>query len=230
MSNPFEDPRKRDLRERAAVAIEGSGHALVDPPTPVALPAGSDLKGEILGDIQSRDSKDALHVYFVRTNATKPIPGWIQKLAQASHQIAGLRVHVVVEEVSSVLEKSCKSCGAGLLLVRATYELEVIVDPDDFSPAAVEAAFKERASALRSQLLTSRDWYLNAARDQFAKVAEATDGMPDHVADQWIARAENRGEILRDWADRLGAMLDEAEANRDPTQLEAIKHLIDEGP
>ena len=115
MSKTFEDPRKTDLRERVTIAVEASGFQLLDEPALIAAPESAGLKGGILGDVQGLDADGVRHAFYVRLAWDKPVPEWIANLASLSHSLGDVQVHVVVEQISTNLERSCRACGAGLL-------------------------------------------------------------------------------------------------------------------
>jgi hypothetical protein len=232
MRAPFEDPRKADLRKRAMVALEASGHQIIDDPAPILLPPEIGLKGAIAGDIRTSDSDGVVYAHYVRTEASRPLPQWLANLATASHQLPNIRVFVIVQESTLVVEQSCRACGAGLLVVvdDSDYRLDMRVDPAEFSPEATRDKIHNQISAVRRRLETRLDLEMAAAKSRYTETTAAVIGMPADTAEIYLARAEGRATEVRAWADDLSVRLDAVTTSGDSSQLDSIARLVDRGP
>lgn len=230
MSRPYEDPAKSDLAGKLRTALDAAGYEVVDP-VPVELPDGTGIEGQIIGDVQSIDSDGRRNVYYVRTDGRRPIPQWIARLAMAARTRGDVVVHVVVEETTTILEQSCRACGAGLLRIRveAEYELELAVDPEEYDPAAVTTGRLARISALRRRLITKLDLNQEAAKRDFINVRSGTYGMPEIKRDEYLDTAEAVTERWREWGDRCSTRLDELVVNGTEAELDAIEREIEAG-
>jgi len=214
------------------VALEASGHLVEPDPEPIEFPGNVEAFGGITGDIRTTDSGGIRHAYFVRVDGTRAIPGWLVTFARASHDIEDLKVLVIVDEPSSVLEASCRSAGAGLLALRETgeYMLDVVVSPDEYDRDRISREFTERVTGLRRQLENRQDLELEAARGRYRDTQDAVEGMPLDRAEEYLARVEGEPEAVRQWAETISGRLDEAMASGDAAGLDVVATLIHRGP
>jgi hypothetical protein len=231
---PFEEPVKVEMRAGCEVAIDQAGFELIDPPHAIGVPpelaSRLALQGRLKGDLQSADGAGSRTCYYLRPRAEDALPEWLAKLAVAAHSIPGVSLYVVVSEASPTFEKSCKTAGAGLLILTEDQEFKVILDFDSTLPEPLDDELKEGITAARRDLEAKRDLNLKELQGRFEKVGELTHGMAPVVADPYISGVERLYKIWAEWSDRLSAQLDAVLADRDVRALERIKEDIVRGP
>jgi hypothetical protein len=227
---PFEDPRKQDLEGRVRIALDAAGYSVADDIVAIELPLEAGLRGKLRGDIQTIGERSR-SAFFVRPDSTKAVPQWIANLARAAHDVDDTRVYIVVEEVTGLIEQSCKACGAGLLVLKSTdeYELEMVVRPEDYEPADEDASFRAEIRSLRRRLESKLKLNLEAATSDFLKVRELTVEVAAEIREEYLSAVEDSDARWREWGDRISARLDEALSTKDRAELEAIGRLIERG-
>ncbi|MDQ6877153.1 MAG: hypothetical protein M3082_05545 [Candidatus Dormibacteraeota bacterium] len=229
MPSPFEDPRKSEMREHFKIALDGAGYEVVDDPVPVPFPEESGLKGAILGDLQSLDGEQIRFAYFLRLDPGKPVPQWLANMARFASDHGDIRVYVVVTEVTSTIERTCRACGAGLLLLTVEHGIDEIVTFGAIDPAKRKTDFEKRVKDIRRRLDTKLDLNLKNLEANFNRVSELTQGMPPNIRDEYIEDVESSGRRWRDWADEISVRLDAVNASQDENELATIDRLIKEG-
>ncbi|MCZ7589943.1 MAG: hypothetical protein M5U27_14015 [Gaiella sp.] len=230
MADPFEEPAKTEMRASCEIAIDQAGHERVEKPLTVDLPTGSSLRGRLKGDLQSLDGEGSRYCYYLRPRAGDALPEWLANLAMAAHELADIKVYVVVNEATPLFERSCKAAGAGLLLINDDNEFERVLDFDTTLPEMLEADLKSKIDGARRALEAKLDLNRNDLRGRFERVGELTRGMDPAVADKYQENVERQYKIWTEWGDRTSARLDAALAARDLHDLEVIAQVIDEGP
>jgi hypothetical protein len=228
--HPFEDPRKTELRERVSAAIDAAGYELIEP-RPIKLPPELQLKGAIIGDIQSIDGDQVVHAFYVRTEWNRAVPQWLANLSLAAHKMRGVKVYIVVEQVSSTIERTCRASGTGLLRIGGThpYALEQIVNPDEYSAETQTEIHREEVRKLRRLLEGKLTMNLRAVGDNYAKVQELTQGMTPDRRDFYISTVEDTDKRWREWGVRISERLDELSGTPDEEELRATAREIERG-
>jgi hypothetical protein len=216
-----------EMRERSVIAIDAAGYEHVA--SPVAYKLSADLTGAIKGDLQSLDGEQVRQAYYLRPDGTKPIPQWLGNIARAARELDDLRVFVVVTEVSSVLEKSCRASGMGLLRLTEEDTFELVMDPGEIDAEVVAAAVMEKIRVLRRRMETKLNLKKKALESNYARVDELTTGMDPKVRDQYIEKVEQAAGRWDSWGARISEMLDEAASTGSEGLIEAAQHLIEEG-
>jgi hypothetical protein len=234
MSVPFEEPAKVEMRAGCEVAIDQAGFELIHPPVPIDVPedlsARLGLQGRLKGDLQSADGEGRRLCYYLRPRAEDALPEWLAKFATAAHSISGVKLYVVVPTASPAFERSCKTAGAGLLVLTEDREFNILLDFDTTLPEALDAELKEAIAATRRDLERKRDLKLRELQGRFEKVGELTQGMSPEVSDPYVAGVERVYKIWVAWSDGLSARLDLVLAERDLGALGAIRDEIEDGP
>ena len=226
MPEPFEDPRKTDMRGRCEVAIDAAGYELVAAPVARQVPG---LNGAIRGDLQSLDGEDVRCAYYLRPEGDKPVPQWIVTLAEAARDLGDLRLFVVVTRVSEVLEKSCRAAGVGLLHLTQEDTFDLVVDPDEIDPAALQEQLRARVEDARRRLELKLNLNKSALEENYSRVNDLTTGMPQKTRDDYIEKVEEAINRWEGWSQRISEMLDEARSTSNEQLLEAAENLIEEG-
>ena len=229
MPKPFEDPRKSEMREQFKIALDGAGHEIVDEPVPVPYPAAAGLKGAILGDIQSLDGEQVRYAYFLRLNASKPVPQWLANMARIALEKDLVRVYVVVTEATTIVEKTCRACGAGLICLTVENVAQEVVKFGDVDSVKRKVEFEKRVKDARRRLDTKLDLNLKYLENNFSKVSELTQGMPADLRDKYIEDVENAERRWRDWADDISVRIDAVLASQDENEMATVERLIKEG-
>jgi hypothetical protein len=187
------------------------------------------LTGAITGDLQSLDGEQVRHAYYLRPDGTKPIPQWLANIARAALELDDLEVFVVVTEVSSVLEKSCRACGMGLLRLTEEATFELVLKPGEMDAEVVAAAVMEKIRDLRRRMENKLKLKKGALDSNYARVDELTMGMDPNVRDQYIEKFEQAVGRWEHWGARISEMLDEAASTGSEGLIEAAGQLIEEG-
>ncbi len=229
MPTPFEDPRKKELRDLVSVAIDAAGYDLIDPPEKIDYPPGAELQGRLQGDLQSMDAEGRRLVYYLRPGFERPLPQWLVNIVRVSRNMDGIAVYIVAGGMSDTLKKSCRLVGAGLLTVDAEGQFEKHLDIGELDEAAAKEECRKRVKDLRRQMENKRNLNLDSVDQRFAKVDELTAGMPSEMRDEYITGIEHVGIRWREWSDRLSVRLDELAGSCDDDDFRVVERLIQEG-
>ncbi len=230
MPHPFEEPRKRDLRERAAIALDAAGYEVAEQIEPIDPPPELALQGKILGDLQARDQEDARYVVFVRTDPRRPVPQWIANSARAAHRLEAVYVYVIAEESTPALEQSARACGAGLLILPNPGTLTEVIDPRVVDPAIENQALAARAKRLRRRLETKLELLQASSEEDFAQVGQITAPMPQDVGGGYLSTVEEEAVRFREWGEEMSLELDRVAADPSPSALGEVERAIELGP
>lgn len=219
------------MRERVKIALEASGLLPLDEPERIMPLESARLKGGIIGDVQALDSEGVVHAFYLRMTGDKAVPQWIANLATAAHSMEKVRVHIVVEQSSAILERSCRAAGAGLLelVTEGDYQLRKIVDGNAYSPEARAAEFALKVKALRRRLETKMDSQVKILTDKYGKLSEDTQGMSQARQERYVESVEGDIQRWRDWGERLSLLLDEATATLDENVLATVTRELEQG-
>jgi hypothetical protein len=226
----YEEPAKKDLRELCSVAIDAAGFDLIDPPEPIDLPAGSDIRGKLQGDLQSVDSNGIRTVYYVRPRSGSTLPTWLGKLAMASHDIDNVEFYTVVKDFSPSFQSSCEDFGSGLLRVGEDGELERLLDYAETEPASIGAAIATRVRKLRRQMESRLELERPILEENYRSVVMITASMPTEKVDEYRAVVEAKYTALDNWGDTISTRLDSALTGATELDLQALEQDIMDGP
>jgi hypothetical protein len=230
MTAPFEDPAKTEMRARCEIAIDQSGYDLVDTPSAVELPVNVVLSGRLKGDLQSLDGDGARYCYYLRPGAGDTLPKWLANLAGAAHQLAAVKLYVVVDHASPGFEKACKAAGAGLVVINEANEFVHILDFASTLPEAIDKAFEDRVNELRRKLEAKFDLNQTTLKARFEQIGDLTRGMDDELADKYSDSVERQYGIWTAWSEAMSSRLDSAYAAREVGALDDIESEIATGP
>lgn len=227
MGEPFEDPRKSELRSRCEVAIDAAGYELVS--NLASFRFLGDLQGAIKGDLQSIDGESIRYVYYLRPSGKKALPQWLISAAQSAREYPEIRLFVVAGDIGDALEKSCKTQGMGLLKITEDNAFEVVVNPLELEEKERAAEFAERVTAARREMERKLTLKTRALTDDYGTVATLTEGMPGKTRDQYIEDVEHVVARWEDWGRDVSEKLDAASAFGSEPSLEAALVLIEAG-
>jgi len=227
VSEPFEDPRKTELRERCKIAIDAAGHGLVA--QPLTFRAGEGLQGGIKGDVQSLDGDEERYSYYLRLDPGRAVPQWLVNLARVARAGQDVTLFLVTGARHAVLERSCRSGQVGLLLLTEENTFEMLVDPTEADADVVAAEIATKARDARRRMETKLRLNTGSIEDNYARVNDLTVGMTSTVRDRYIEGVEASASAWDEWGQRVSAMLDEAAANGDEALLGSAEQLIEEG-
>jgi hypothetical protein len=227
MPEPFEDPRKTDMRARSEIAVDASGHELVNKPVSFAI--GGDLKGAIKGDLQSLDGNEVRYVYYLRPEVKRPVPQWLVNLAAAAREQDHLKLYAVVTVVTEAFEKSCRAGRVALLRLTDENTFEMIVDADELDSAEIAAQLKAEIRTLRRRMEKKLALNQGSIESSYSKVNELTRGMEADARDNYINAVERAANRWDDWGARISSMLDEAAGTGDEGLIKTAERLIEEG-
>jgi hypothetical protein len=222
---PFEDPRKTDMRGRCEIAIDAAGHELATSLSTYPLPEG--LTGVIKGDLQSVDGEDVRHIYYLRPIANKAVPQWLVTTAAAARGRDDVRVLLVVEDIGAVLESSCENRGVGLLRLTEDNAFEMVVDPDDFEPEAIEEEMTTRIREARRRMEQKLDLKKSGLEKDYGRVDEITSGMPGKTREVYIESVEQALTRWDEWGVEISQKLDEAGSTLDLAIVEEAERMIE---
>ena len=230
MAEDFEDPRKAELRARAATAADAAGYA-VDPERPVIphLPA-SGLRGGIRADVVATGAASVRALYFIRVDGEKPLPQWLANHVRESFEMERIEVYVVVEAVGSQLRATCDAAGAGLLALREddTFDLELPYKAPDLDTN--RRRLQARIRRLRSRLDTKLQLNQSRLQTAFQESSAVTSTMDGKRRDVYLDDIEDALVSWRDWSEDLSVRLDAAAASESPTEIDEIERAINSGP
>jgi len=229
MVAPYEDPRKSSMRTLLSVALDIAGIEEVEP-EPIPVPDDVSSFGKILGDAHSVADGDVRTIYILRPDPSKPLPGWAVQFARAAHQIDNLRIVVVVDHMTVVIEKTCRAAGVGLLLLDESATLTIYIDPEDIDPAQIEKDCLDQVRDLRRRLDKKVGLIEAETAKRFADTTELTSNMSDEMQKQYIGYIEAEAERADDWARGISELLDKAETECVPGELEDVSEALLNGP
>ncbi|CAN5517116.1 hypothetical protein BH20CHL6_BH20CHL6_07960 [soil metagenome] len=231
MAREFEDPRKSDLRARTTLALRSSGHDVMEEPRAIPLPEGHGLRGAILGDVQALDPASVRCAYYLRPEWDRALPQWVANLALAAQEMDGVRVCIVVDNVSAIMERTARAAGASLLRLTGDdlFQLETIVDAAEYETDRRLQRHRDKVRKLRRALEEKLDAHVTEARESYPKFKELTKDMPPARREQYVAAVDDLVTKAREWGERLSGRLDEVAASGDDNDLQAIRQAIDEG-
>lgn len=218
------------MRARCEIAIDQTGHELSATVVKVELAAGSEILGGLRGDLQSLDGEGIRYCYYLRPGSDEVLPKWLSNLARASHHLRGVKLYIVVYELITSFERSCKAAGAGLLVLTEDNVFDHQLDFDTTLPEELEGTFKARLDGLRRAMESKLALNLDRLQDRFNQIGDLTREMPDDVAEKYRQRVEREHRLWSAWGDDLSGLLDAAATNRSAADLDAIEEFIEEGP
>jgi hypothetical protein len=227
MAEPFEDPRKAELRARCEVAIDASGYELVS--NLASFPFTGTLQGKIKGDLQSIDGESIRYIYYLRPSGNKPLPQWLISAAQSSREYPEIRLFVVAGNIGDSLEKSCETQGMGLLKVTDDNTFEMIINPADLEEEQRAAEFDGRITEARREMERKLQLKTKALTEDYGTVAVLTEGMPAKTRDQYIEDVEQVVARWEEWGREISEKLDAAAAFGSEAALSVALELIDAG-
>jgi hypothetical protein len=143
----------------------------------------------------------------------------------------GIKVHVIVDEVSSIMERTCRAAGSGLLRLDTTdpYRLDQIVSPDEYSAIAQAHAYRDKVKELRRRLERKLDMNLGTVNENYANVQTLTQGWSPQRRDHYISSVEEADTRWREWGDRMSTKLDELGSGGSEEALRLIEVEIERG-
>jgi hypothetical protein len=230
MADPFEEPAKTEMRAGCEIAIDQAGHELVTKLVRIEIAGSSQIQGRLKGDLQSLDGEGVRYVYYLRPRASDTLPEWLANLATAAHEVADVKLYVVVDEASPTFERACKAAGAGLLVLTEDREFQIVLDFNETLPEVLEEAFRGRIEEARRNLESKVDLHQTDLKARFEQIGQLTRGMAGEVADRYSESVERQYGIWTEWGDRMSAALDASLAERSNTRLAETETQIDAGP
>lgn len=183
--------------------------------------------GVIKGDLQSLDGEDVRHIYYLRPIGNKAVPQWLVATAAAARERDDIKVLLVVEEVGAVLESSCENRGVGLLRLTEDNAFEMIVDPDDFEPEAIEEAMADRIRDARRRMEQKLDFKKSSIEKDYGRVDEITSGMPGKTRDVYIESVEQALTKWEEWGVEISQKLDEAGSTLDMALVKEAERMVE---
>lgn len=230
MTEDFEDPRKAELRRRAAAAADAAGYA-VDAGRPVIpYPSGMKLQGGLRPDVLAISADDVQTLLYVRVDGDKPVPQWLANHVAAAIGLKRTELYVVTEAPGDQLRATCVALGAGLLTLRAddTFDKELDFAPPDESVA--RKAFQRRLAAVRTRLDTKLRLNQASLENAFEESSAVTATMKASKRDKYLSTIEDGLVAWRTWAEELSERLDALAATLDDAALDRIESEIVAGP
>ncbi len=225
---PYEVPSKTEMRFRCEVAIDQAGHQLEAKPQAISLP-GSDIKGRVRGDLQSRDDTGDLYCYYIRSVAEDAIPQWLADYGRHVRKVPNTRLYVVYEAASADLEQSCKVAGIGLVVLTDDNRFEYIVNFDDVLPEELEEEVREQIRSVRRKFESKLDTHRKSLDSRISQVAEITANMPEEMSSNFLSNLEAEGRKLEDWSVEISRELDSLSASFDHEELSRVLDRIEAG-
>lgn len=223
MADALEDPRKAEFREQLSAALDSAGFDVDDDRNPVPYPAGTGLKGPgIKPDVLCTDSTGKTHLYFLRLDASKPLPGWLINNVTASYKMVDVEIHVAVTNEATQIRASCSAVGAGLVKVHADNTIETLLN---YAPPPQTNVHDQRLAEVkeaRRRLEKKVELNLGQLQKRFDDIASVTAGMPTKMKDKYRAGIEEESLSWQEWLADMSERLDASSTNDDPTVLKAL--------
>jgi len=229
MSGEFEDPRKTDLRQRCADAVDAAGYTVDAERTPIPYPTDSNFEGSIKADVSSTGTNGNRVLYFVRVDGGKPLPGWLSNIVVATFSMQDVEVYAVTESVGDRLRKTCTTVGCGLLCLNSSNDLELEVEYKEPDRGSAVKAFEKRLREVRRQLDTKVNANLQALQEQYSERKQLTEGMKESKRSKYLDTIESTMVRWREWGDELSSELDALAGDLDDDALADIKERIQNG-
>ena len=222
----FEDPRLTELRPIILQALELAGHTIVQERQPVDLPT---LSSALVGHIQSRDSNNQLHSYFVRPASASPaIPEWISATVRASHALdEPVPVHVVVERAGADALSDAQACGAGLLLIEDG-GLEQLLEFSAPAGAITGAEFRHDCEVVRREIVSRAAIEKHRAQTAYFKASNVAQNAGPASAQRLADLLHDHAEWVH-WEGEMKAELEVVESAGDPIALGAFRQRVGVG-
>jgi hypothetical protein len=215
------------LRQRAEIGLDMAGLEIVETER-IPLPQATGLKGAVLGDIHTRTGDGTLNVYYMRPEPNRAVPRWLGNVARAGRELS-VMVYVVTTQLSSTMEESCRAEGAGLLIIGPDNVLDLIVDPTEIDPQVIKKEFDAKLKDMRHRLERRVSMNVDALKERFERVDQATSGMLPEARDHYIQQINNAIDLWESWGDTLNALLDEAATDAGMEALEVLEEQVKAG-
>jgi hypothetical protein len=227
VAEALEDPRKIEFRDQLSAALDSAGFGVDDARTPVPYPAGTGLKGPgIKPDVLCVDSTGKRHLYFLRLDTSKPLPGWLINNVTASYEMTDVEVHVAVTDEAVQIRTSCSAVGVGLVKVNDDNTIEVLLN---YAPPAQTNAHDQVLAAVkdaRRRLEKKVELNLGQLQKRFDDIASVTAGMPTQMKDKYRSGIEEESLSWQEWLADMSERLDASSTTDDPTVVKGLEAEI----
>jgi hypothetical protein len=223
----FEDPSKTSLRERLGAALDSAGFDVDESRSPMPYPAGTTLPGPgIRADVSCTDSGGTKHLYFVRLNASKPLPGWLSTNVRLAFDLTGVEAHVAVTDNSAQIRAECAGLGVGLVLVKTDGSLERVLPYAPPDQTAATKQFQSEVKDARRRLETKVEMHLSRLQRNFDQIMTETAGMPDGIQAKYRMNVEKQAVGWEEWLTEISERLDAVGVSEDSAALADIRAEI----
>jgi hypothetical protein len=220
VADALEDPRKAEFREQLSIALDSAGFDVDDARMPVPYSAGTGLKGPgIKPDVLCADSTGKRHLYFLRLDPSRPLPGWLINNVTASYGIVDVEVHVAVTNETAQMRASCSSVGVGLVKVNEDNTIETVLN---YAPPAQPNVHDQQLAAVkeaRRRLEKKVELNLGQLQKRFDDIASVTAGMPTQMKDKYRSGIESESLSWQEWLADMSERLDALSITDDQTAL-----------
>jgi hypothetical protein len=229
VTSEFEDPRKTELRQRCADAVDAAGYTVDQSRSAIAYPPASGLKGSIKPDVSCVNGSGRRIVYFVRVDGEKALPQWLTNIVTASFAMNDLSVYVVTEAIGDALRSTCEAVGCGLLRLSASNELDLELEYTEPDRTKAAKGYARRVRQVRRKLDTKLNANLTALQDQFSERHQVTEGMDEATRAGYLSSIETMMVRWREWGDDLSGRLDGLAGTTDEDALAEIEEHVEKG-
>jgi hypothetical protein len=224
VADQLEDPRKTHVREQLAAALDSAGFDVDESRSPVPYPNGTTLTGPgIKADVSCADSEGTRHLYFVRLDGSKPLPGWLINNASVASEMDGVDLHVAVTADCDELRASCIAFGVGLVRLRNDNTVETLLEYAPPSEVATQRQHLARVKDVRRRLETKVELRLGELQTRFDQIGEVTAGMPKAMRVKYRARIEEESVDWQEWLSHVSEELDAVSASGDAARLTELE-------
>lgn len=223
MAEALEDPRKTEFRDQLSAALDSAGFDVDDARTPIPYLAGTGLKGPgIKSDVLCVDSTGKRHLYFLRLDASKPLPGWLINNITASYEMTDVEVHVAVIDETVQIRASCGAVGVGLVKVNDDNTIEALLNYAPPSQTSVHDQLLTAVKDARRRLEKKVELNLGQLQKRFDDIASVTAGMPTQMKDKYRSGIEEESLSWQEWLADMSERLDASSTTDDLTVLENL--------
>jgi len=228
VTDSLEDPRKAELREQLSAALDSAGFDVDDTRAPIPYQAGTELKGPgIKPDVLCVDSSGVRHLYFLRLDASKPLPGWLINNVTASYAITNVEMHVAVTHDSAEIRASCGAVGVGLVKVNEDNTIETVLTYAPPSQTATKKELMTEIKAARRRLENKVELNVGRLQVSFDEITSVTVGMPNVLKDKYRSGIEAESLAWQEWLAEMSERLDAVGTSENASDLtDAIAQIV----
>lgn len=223
---PFEDDAKASLRGRCTQAIESAAYTVQKDLIDIVVPSDLNINGVLRGDIQATTTGGCLHVYMLRPDPSKTLPGWAQNYAPALSRLDDIEIYIVVPDTHRVIEQSCRSLGYGLLSLNADNTFRGIIE---FTREAYERNQQElldEVRVLRRRLEFQSEKGRTIIRERIIESRNLAANLNEQQRQEFLEFVDPALDGLDSWNQQMSQVLDRIQESPDRDAIARMKKVL----